>query len=281
MCLITFAYHQHPQYALILLANRDEFYARPSQALHFWADAPDLCAGRDLAQQGTWLGLHRDGRLCAVTNYRDGRRRDSDLRSRGHLTRDYLQRGRSAADWLRRERESFAEYGGFNLLLADREEFYYSSNRGGRTGPLSPGVYSLSNALLDTPWPKAARSKALLQHALRHNRLDAAALLEIMQDPREARAEQLPDTGISREWERRLSACFIRLPEYGTRATTLLWQDYRGQTRILEQSYDGAGAMERREFRLQLPVLGGSPPRRHDQKGTTGRISWLRPSSSI
>lgn len=266
MCLMTFAYQSHPDYNLILVANRDEAYGRPTQGAAPWAQDPDLIAGQDLEQGGTWLGIHRSGRLSAVTNYRDGRAgANPALRSRGHLTRDFLLSRASADSISRHYAEQGAHYGAFNLLLGDIEGLYYLSNRGQAPERLGPGIYGLSNALLDSPWPKLQQARDALSVALgsisaRQGRLQLAAqLTEVLAARSQAPDAQLPDTGISIELERKLSPCFIQLESYGTRATTILLQDYQGNSFFYEQSFDARGPTEVRHYVLQLPPFGSGP----------------------
>lgn len=256
MCLITFAYRVHPRYPLILIANRDEFYRRPTRDAAPWPEAPELIAGQDLEQGGTWLGLHLRGRLAAVTNFRDGRSPAEPLRSRGHLTRDFLLDRRPASDWAARYAADSRAYGGFNLLLGDTAGLHYLSNRGAGPTRLEPGIYGLSNALLDTPWPKLLRARQSLAEALHEERLEVRHLADLLADRSRPADAQLPDTGIGLERERALSSCFIALTEYGTRATTVILQDDRGQTRFYEQSFGPQGAEGVRDYRFEMPRIG-------------------------
>jgi len=264
MCLITFAYRAHADYNLILVANRDEGYARPTQAAAPWAQDTGLIAGQDLEQGGTWLGIHRLGRLCAVTNYRDGRTAARPgLRSRGHLTRDFLLSDRTAAAFSQHCVREGADYGGFNLLLGDSEGLYYLSNQGRGPERLDPGIYGLSNALLDTPWPKVRQARDGLSAALCSQQLTAAnpaqlarRLIEVLAPRDEAPDAELPQTGIAPELERRLSPCFIQLEHYGTRATTVILQDNHGNTLFHEQGFDAQGPAAVRAYSLQLPLIG-------------------------
>jgi uncharacterized protein with NRDE domain len=264
MCLITFAYKTHPDYNLVLVANRDEAYDRPTLEAAPWPRDTDLVAGQDLEQGGTWLGLHRSGRLGAVTNHRNGRTgANPALRSRGHLTRDFLLSQEPAASTATHYATRGAQYGGFNLLLGDSEGLYYLSNRGRTPERLAPGIYGLSNALLDSPWPKLLQARNALDDALDSISADrempqlAARLTEVLACRSQAPDDLLPETGISLELERALSSCFIRLPQYGTRATTVILQNYRGESCFYEQSFDATGPASARTYRLQLPLIGG------------------------
>lgn len=259
MCLITFAYNIHPEYSLILLANRDEFFQRPSQAVHRWPDAPQILAGRDLEQGGTWLGLNQNGLFATVTNHRNGRDKRDELRSRGDLTRHFLSGSQPATDYLSILEPKQQAYGAFNLLLGDETGLHYLSNRQQSTASvISPGVYGLSNAVLDTPWPKVQKVREGLQGLLAEQEPNREAMLALMQDRERAPDENLPDTGISLEWERMLSSCFIQSESYGTRAITLLMQKPDGSTYLREQTFDIEGNTESQEFDLQLPAIGAA-----------------------
>jgi len=234
MCLIVFAYRAHPRYSLVVVANRDEFFQRPSAAAHWWEDNADVYGGRDLERGGTWLGLSASGRLAAVTNYRDGHRNPVGKRSRGALTRDFLTQSLGAENYLQKIQPQAAEYGGFNLLMGDASGLYYMSGETGQYIALSPGVYGLSNASLDTPWPKVVESKQAPS-------LAAESLAAILHDATEAPDDALPDTGISDAWEKKLSARFIRMEGYGTRSTAVLLQQSSGETAFFEQTFEEEG----------------------------------------
>ncbi|MBY4676890.1 NRDE family protein [Marinobacterium arenosum] len=251
MCLIAFSYRQHPDFPLILIANRDEFYARPSLPLGFWSEHDHILGGRDLEQDGSWLALNRDGKLAAVTNHRDGRNRPTDKRSRGHLIRDYLVGEQSAAEFALALQRQGHHYGGFNLLLGDCDDLYYLSNRGGGYRRLKPGLYGLSNAHLDTPWPKlTALKKRLHNYLATDSEPHCEQLLPLLWHPQQANDNQLPDTGISHEWEKLLSSCFIQSEHYGTRASTALIQHRDGRVWIAEQNFSADGQRERLNFQL-------------------------------
>lgn len=253
MCLILFAYEVHPAYRLILAANRDEFYERPTAAAGFWPDAPEVLAGRDLLHGGTWLGVTRGGRFAAVTNYRDPAARLDGARSRGRLVADFLDGRESAAAYTRRLAARADDYNGFNLLAGDARELYYFSNRGGPSARLAPGVYGLSNALLDTPWPKVLRGKrALAELTEAGDALAPETVVEILLDRVRAADRELPDTGVGVEVERVLSPLFIVSPGYGTRCSTVVLAQRDGNLTFVERSF-GAGALTgevRHEFNV-------------------------------
>lgn len=241
MCLIVFAWRAHPDFPLVLGANRDEFLDRPTQPAAFWPEQPYLLAGRDLRGGGTWLGITRSGRIAAVTNFRQGTAARSDLRSRGLLVSDFLTAERSPAEHLASVATQRREYDGFNLLAGDRRELRYFSNRGGDPEPLAPGIHGLSNALLDTPWPKVDRAKAALAPLLDRGR-DALVdgVLAVLADRDRPPDHALPSTGVSLEWERCLAPVFIASPGYGTRSSTVLLVDLEGGVTFFERSFDHA-----------------------------------------
>lgn len=261
MCLILLAHRVFDRFPLVLAANRDEFFDRPTAGAGFWADAPDILGGRDLAQGGTWLGVSRDGRWGAVTNFRDGSPAPAGSRSRGELVAEYLRGGYRAGDYLQRLDRTAPDYHGFNLLLGDAGGVVFFSNRGTQSIGLPAGIYGLSNHLLDTPWPKVAQGKRALAalaattSACRDGGHLAADLLGLLQDRTEASDPDLPETGVARDWERVLSPMFISAPGYGTRASTVLLIDHAGCLHFHERSFapDGvAGPL--RSFRIESGV---------------------------
>jgi uncharacterized protein with NRDE domain len=244
MCLILIAYRRHPRYPLILAANRDEFYERPTQALEFWPDQPEIAAGRDLKRMGTWLGISRQGRLAAVTNYREAGVQRPEAQSRGHLVADFLAGCATAPDYLHRLRTNGHLYNGFNLIIGDARGLYYYSNRGGKPSLVQPGIHGLSNHLLDTHWPKVSDGKSKLAAILAENKsdIDRQRLLEALQDQSVPPDNQLPDTGVGPAWERMLAPIFIASPAYGTRCSSLLTIDTNGEVDFTEITWHSAKA---------------------------------------
>lgn len=237
MCLIVVGWGVHPDYPLLVAANRDEFYARPTARAGRWSDVPQVIAGRDLEAGGTWLGVTDGGRFAAVTNVREpgaakGRH------SRGRLTRDFLTGKQDAADYV--GRLAMDDYSGFNLLAGDGEALWYCSNRGAPPVALAPGVYGLSNHLLDSPWPKLLTARQRFADALAHLP-DRAPLFAILGDDEIVTDSELPATGVSLEWERRLSAIFVRSENYGTRASTVVLQAANGAMTLEERSFGTLG----------------------------------------
>jgi uncharacterized protein with NRDE domain len=241
MCLISFAWKAHPAWRLAVAANRDELYARPALPAGWWADAPRVLAGRDLRDGGTWMGITRDGRFAALTNFRDpGFAQRADAPSRGALVADFLRGSEDAEAYARRVSADAARYNGFNLLVGDGDGLFYLSNRAEGVRRLEPGVYGLSNHLLDTPWPKVVRAKRSMADALANAGADADAwdsgLWEMLADRVVAADDDLPDTGVGAERERLLSPPFITSDVYGTRASTVLTVASDGEVRLVERS---------------------------------------------
>ena len=249
MCLILFAYRAHDAYPLVLIANRDEYYARPTRDAHWWEDA-EVFAGRDLEAGGTWIGVNRNGRLAAVTNVREPGSMHSGRRSRGDLTREFLSGTESARDYLQRIDQQADEFAGFNLLLGDADGLWFYSNREHVVRRIEPGVYGISNGAFDEPWPKLDSGKRELA-ALLDGSIDENRLLDILTDQGIAEDHELPSTGVSLDVERMLSGRFIRSPEYGTRACSVILFDRSGRIRFVEQNYidaERAGARVQASF---------------------------------
>jgi len=240
MCLILFACNVHPSYRLVLAANRDEFYDRPTKAADFWKKNPQVLAGVDLKEKGTWMGVTKRGKFAAITNYRDPASWKVQAPSRGQLVSRYLMGSASAEKYLNRIKVEAHQYNGFNLLLGDAENLLIYSNRGGAQ-KIPDGIHGLSNHLLDTPWPKVQRGVRLLEEALSRKGEDLeSALFSLLTDRLVASDDQLPDTGIGREWERVLSPLFIVSPGYGTRSSTLLLIGKNGRIKLVEKIYHGS-----------------------------------------
>ena len=241
MCLIVFALQAHADYRLIVAANRDEFFARPSAAAQFWTDAPDLLAGRDLQAGGTWLGVNRSGQLAAVTNVRNPGDPGDRPVSRGKLPLIYLLQQRRLAPAMQSIEAQADQYNGFNLLLGDSRQMAFLSNRGGSISSLAAGVYGLSNASLDTPWPKVTTAKQELAKILQDDWSDPDArredLFKLLHSPHIPADHELPNTGVGLERERMLGARFIQSPDYGTRACTVILFHRDGGTDFCERQY--------------------------------------------
>ena len=263
MCLAVVALDAHPQYRVVIAANRDEFHARAAAPAHWWASG--MLAGQDLVGGGAWFGVSRGGRWALVTNFCEGIPRDPNAPSRGELVTGALLDQTPPLLCAASIARDGARYHGFNLLVGevaarphpsakgrqeipasppdDRSTAAYASNRASGAIALSAGIHGLSNHLLDTPWPKLVRCKAGLADALDNPTLDSADIFALLADRVPAGDATLPMTGVSREWERMLSSAFIVSPEYGTRCSTVFTLARDGSANFVERSFDAAGNM--------------------------------------
>lgn len=239
MCLIVFAWQVIPGLPLIAAGNRDEFYDRPAVPACWWEDHPKIFAGRDLQGGGTWMGVTRDGRFAAVTNIRAPSERRENAPSRGALVADYLRGEMRPEEYIDAIRVDAQHFNGFNLLVGDCSSLIWYSNRGDadvRNGkPLAPGIYGVSNAMLDSPWPKVVRTKAQFASLLCQTAPEDA-FFEMLTDTTKARDCRLPSTGIDLDLERTLSAVCIDSPGYGTRTSTLVKVFAERQAQLSERA---------------------------------------------
>jgi uncharacterized protein with NRDE domain len=287
VCLIALALGQHPRFPLVIAANRDEFTARPAAPLQWWPEADGgraILAGRDLESGGTWLGLSNAGRLAMLTNVREPQRTDPRATSRGHLVPQWLSTDESFERFWQRTLGS--TYNGFNLIAADvqRGEWHWASNRSATSRALPDGVYAVSNALLDTAWPKTAA----LKHALRKVLDDVQAspgacaadlaerLFSALSDRQGASDSNLPSTGVSLALERVLSSAFICKEDgsYGTRCSTVIVTEHQAQlgrsvTHVIERSFDrnGEPTFDRQELIDSWPDAAPSPMQQVERSG--------------
>ncbi len=239
MCLLLLALDQHPAYKLVLAANRDEYYDRPTAPAHFWKERPDLLAGRDLKAGGTWLGITRTGKLAAITNYRDPAHIREHAPSRGNLVRHFLEMETSAKQYLEDLNREAHRYNGFNLVVGSIDNLFWYSNRGEGIQRLSRNVYGLSNHLLDTRWPKVEKAKKALKDVLGSKEiLHPETLFAILGDRTRPPDDLLPDTGVGMEWERVLAPIFISSPLYGTRSSTVILVDHQARVIFTERTYN-------------------------------------------
>lgn len=251
MCLILVAWRVHPDYPLVVAANRDEFFPRPTAPAAFWNDAPQVLAGRDLEAGGTWMGITREGRFAALTNFRDPAQMRKDAPSRGRLVADFLTGSDEPQSYLKRIASYGSRCNGYNLLVGNGESLWWASNMGGEARKLEPGVYGVSNHLLDTPWPKVGAGKTALAAAI-DGLPDEQALFELLRDDGIHPDDALPRTGVPLEWERLLSSAFVKSPGYGTRGSTLLSVDREGWIAFDEQTWlPGAQRGERLRYRFR------------------------------
>tara|TARA_B110000977_G_scaffold86446_1_gene115160 strand:- start:57 stop:821 length:765 start_codon:yes stop_codon:yes gene_type:complete len=252
MCLLAIAFNQRPDTPLAVCSNRDEFYQRPTLPLHWWQDMPVL-AGRDEQQGGTWIGLSQNNRFAAVTNFRDLSKpgfHEARPKSRGNLVTDFLCSQTSAQSWADSVLPEFDLYGGFNLLIYDGEQLLYLNNFNNQVRSLEPGIYALSNHLLDSPWPKVDYARQQLRQTLDRQRNDQQTLddlLGLLEQNQTYPDHLLPNTGVPADWEKRLSSAFIVAEDYGTRASTSIVLSSSGSS-IAEQTYTKGIAVQSEIF---------------------------------
>jgi uncharacterized protein with NRDE domain len=252
MCLILLLWRVRPEHPCVLAANRDEFHDRPSAGAHWWPGSAGILAGQDLEAGGTWLGVGRDGRFAALTNFRNGGGARDDAPSRGRLVTEVLESGGSVDDTLDRLRADGPLYNPFNMMFSDGDRLGVYESAGGRGRELGPGIYGLSNHLLDTPWPKVTTAKSRLSSALIDLK-DETAILHLLRDDRPAPDHELPRTGVRLEWERLLSSAFIRADTYGTRCTTVFRIDRNGGAQFDEWTWNSKGVESGREtYRFEV-----------------------------
>jgi len=253
MCLISIQLSQHALYKLVLVANRDEQYDRPSLPAHFWSDYPDLLAGKDLSARGTWLGITKQGRIAAVTNSYLTTNQESDKKkSRGNLVMDYLTGGTGPEDYLNQVKQQRADYNGFNLIFGSSGSLHHYNNILDEYSILPTGNHAVSNATLDTPWPKVTRTKAAMAELASSSPLDEEAIFRIMADRTPPPDDQLPDLPLDLPILRAVSANFIQTERYGTRSTTLILIDHSDRVTFVERSYLPYGTSSDVRFNFQL-----------------------------
>jgi uncharacterized protein with NRDE domain len=240
MCLILFAKDQHPTYKIIIAANRDEFFERPTAVANYWEDNPNILGGKDKQSGGTWLGVTKNGRFIAITNYRDPEKNIPNAVSRGKISRDFLFGDDAAVNFLDQLSKNKSLFNGFNLLLSDDgfKTIYHYSNITDQPKHINPGIHGLSNHLLNTPWPKVEKGKKDLAEITGSNTIETNDLIEMLKDDKEAEENRLPKTGISFDLEKKLSPVFISLNGYGTRCSTAILVDKNNQLTFQETSYD-------------------------------------------
>lgn len=266
MCLIIFGWDCHPRFKLVVAANRDEFYQRPTAPAGVWEDFPDTVAGRDLQAGGTWMGVNRRGTWAALTNYRDPLNHKHQAPSRGLLVQNYLTGELSPQRYLETVQKSGQEYNSFNLLLGNYSQLFYYSNREDAIRRIEPGIHGLSNSLLDVSWPKVVKGQEALKQIIAGADIEADSLFEMMRDQTQPADENLPDTGVGMEMERMLSPMFVSSEQYnyGTRVTTVLLLDRHNGMRLWERTYTPLLADQWEEVYFEIP----SPDR-------SGRLSDL------
>jgi len=238
MCLIFISVNNHPDYKLIVAANRDEFYERKTFPAHFWEDHTHIVGGRDGEASGTWMAMSEHGKISMVTNYRDPFNINPKAPSRGQLVSDYLLNGDKPNDYLNHVEKRGKAYNGFNLVVGTPDELYYYSNYKQGIERIPAGLHGLSNHLLNTPWPKVERGIEKMKSTLTSKSIELTKLFDVLYDDQPAPKEKLPDTGVGQERELVLSSMFIKSPNYGTRCSTVIMVDRNNQVQYSERVYD-------------------------------------------
>jgi uncharacterized protein with NRDE domain len=244
MCLILISWKTHPDYKLVLAANRDEFYDRPTQQANFWEDYPNVLAGKDLQAGGTWIGVTKSGRIAALTNYRDPQNIDANAASRGQITTNFLNGTDVPEQYLMKLKNSGTHYNGFNLIVGDGNSLYHYNNVNHDIHEIHAGTFGLSNGFFQENWPKIKKGRNALELLIKKEQFSNQDLLDILGDGQKADDSELPKTGIPLEWERALSPLFISADGYGTRCSTIITSDNKDNTNFLEKTYAVGGQTE-------------------------------------
>lgn len=253
MCLILIAIKSHPAYKLIIAGNRDEFFDRPTAQAAFWKDAPDLLAGRDLRAGGTWFGITKQGRIAAVTDYRNPALMKNEAPSRGGIVSGFLLSHDRPSVFINGIAQTAHKYNGFNLIFGKGDDLYWYSNLAGEPQHLKPNIYGVSNRFLDTPWPKVVRGKNALQRVLKEKKYPSQEdFFSILSDRSIADDKNLPDTGIGIEWERMLSPLFVSSQDYGTRSSTVLLVDQYDRVTFIERIFAADSKYTTAKFDFQI-----------------------------
>ena len=238
MCLIVFSLRSHEKYPLILAGNRDEFYERPARPAKFWENNPNLLAGIDIKGGGTWMGVTTCGKLGALTNYRDLTNIKENAPTRGSIVTDYLTGTKPAPVFLETLNENAQKFNGFNVLAGTPDSFFHYSNETRKITEIESGIHGISNAVLNTPWPKVEKAKEDLRNILRNDHIDTEELFSLLKSKKTYPLEILPNTGLPDEKEKAVSAAYIKTEDYGTRCSTIILMDQNGEVTFIERTYD-------------------------------------------
>ena len=237
MCLIVFAYKTSSDYPFILAGNRDEFYERPTKPAHIWQTDPRMIAGKDEKAGGTWLGFTETGRFAAITNYRDMNNLKEDAPTRGKIVTDFLLSEKDVLTFLEGLKQQSHLYNGFNLIAGTFDQLYYLSNQKEEIEKIEPGVHVISNAFLNTPWPKSRWAKKRFENIINYSGFDEGELFKLLLNTRRYPKDELPKTGLPDEMEQAVSSVFIITEEYGTRSSSIVAVDENSKAEIIEQTY--------------------------------------------
>ena len=240
MCLINFNIGSHDKYKMIIAANRDEFYSRPTAPVHYWEDHPNILGGRDLKAQGTWLAVSKSGKISALTNIRTPEEMTAEAKkSRGELVVNYLLSKKSPKEYLTALAGHSSDYAGFNLLTGTPDELYYMNNYDNNISRVTDGTHGLSNEYLDTPWPKVVIGKEQLDKVISEDDIDIDALFSLLRIDTKAADDVVQQTGVDAGLEKKLSPLFIDIPDfdYGTRCSTVVLVDRQNNITLIERTF--------------------------------------------
>lgn len=254
MCIISLHVNDHPTYKLIVAANRDEFYNRPTKAANFWEEEPNLLAGQDLKAFGTWLGITKSGRFAALTNYRDIASEQADRKSRGDIVKNFLLEDVQAEAYLSQLRENRFDYNGYNVIVGETvDQLYYYGNRQEDIIKIEPGTHTVSNHLINTPWPKVKNARSMLNdYVSAHAAIDVEVLFDQLASVDKAADDQLPDTGVGIDLERDLSPIFIQTDNYGTRASTVILVSHDNEVSFIERTFNSGNFKKENAFQFNI-----------------------------
>lgn len=243
MCILFLAINQHSKYPLVICANRDEFYQRPTSTAHFWPDNPAMLAGKDLQAGGSWLGVNQQGYFAAITNIRISGRPSSGKRSRGELVTMALQSdSKITVKWLKQYGE---QYNPFNLVYGPLDSLVCYNSLTKKQVALADGFHAVSNGELDDIWPKMAKGEKQLEAIVNLDQpIEPEQLFSILKDQQKAELNLLPNTGVPLEWERLLSSIFINSKDYGTRSSCLILQQDNHAIEFIERQYNEKGEVD-------------------------------------
>lgn len=253
MCIVTLHTQAHPKYKLVIAANRDEFYERPTAQADYWKDHPSILGGRDLEQLGTWLGITTTGRIAFLTNYRNPKMERHDKKSRGHIVKNFLQSNDDPMTYFKQLRANKNDYNGFNFIAGTVDTLYHYGNYANDITSLLPGTHSVSNGELEANWPKTIKAKtALHQYVTEANELDIDTLFALLNDRQLADDKELPHTGVDFELERKLSSIFIEMPYYGTRSSTIILVTHDNEVTFVERTFQQGQFSNERRFEFTI-----------------------------
>lgn len=254
MCLIVFSFKQHNKYPFILAANRDEFYDRPTRPARFWNQHPHILAGKDEKLGGTWLGITKQGKFAALTNYRDLTNIKQFAPSRGKIVKDFLAENQDTLGYLEDLKQSANSFNGFNLITGSKDQLYHYSNETNDITEIEPGIHGVSNAVLNTPWPKVETAKSAFEDAIKGENIDQTRIFKMLKNSQPYPDNQLPNTGLSKEMEKMVSPIFIKSKNYGTRCSTLLTIRDDGVVTFIEKTYTPVAGTVTSEARFNFKI---------------------------